>query len=66
MTDAAQTPVPIIEAAEAVAATIANPTIPIIAEDLLLAHDLANFVKTQLVGKHPGVYDVFRLLFGLQ
>ena len=65
MTDAVSE-VPVIEAAAAVAATIVNPSIPVLAEDLLLAHKIASEVKTAFAGKHPGVLDIFKLLFSLE
>lgn len=59
------TTAPIIEAATAVAATIANPSIPVLVEDLILAHKLAGEVKAQLAGKHPTVIAIFGALFNL-
>ena len=56
---------PVVEAAGAVAATIANPSIPVIAEDLILVHKLVTEVKSQLAGKHPSVLDIFKVLFNL-
>ncbi len=57
---------PVVEVAEAVAETLVNPSIPILAEDLLLAHKLVGEVKDKLAGKHPGLFDVFKLLFNLK
>ena len=64
MTDVAPE-APILEAAGAVAATIANPSIPVLAEDLLLVHSIVSQVKAQLAGKHPGVLEIFKVLFNL-
>lgn len=56
---------PIVEAAAAVAETIATPSIPVLAEDLLLIHKLVVEVKTQLAGKHISLLSVFNVLFNL-
>lgn len=56
---------PIVEAAAAVEATIVNPSIPVLAGDLLLAHKLVSEVKQQLAGKHPTITALFRALFNL-
>lgn len=61
MTDVA----PIEQVAQAVAETIANPSIPVLAEDLLLAHQLAAEVKAKLAGKHPSLGMIFNMLFNL-
>lgn len=65
MTDQAPEIAPIVQAAQAVAETIANPSIPVLAEDLLLAHQLANEVKAKLAGKHPSLALIFQTLFNL-
>lgn len=62
MTD---TTAPIVEAAGAIAETIATPTIPVLAEDLLLVHQLVADVKSQLAGKHPSLLNIFDVLFNL-
>ena len=56
---------PVVEAAQAIAQTIANPSIPVLAEDLLLAHKLVNEVKEKLAGKHPSLSVIFNTLFNL-
>lgn len=56
---------PIVEVAQALASTIANPSIPILAGDLLLAHQLANEVNEKLKDKHPSIRNVFQFLFNL-
>jgi hypothetical protein len=56
---------PIIQAAEAVAATIANPSLPVLAEDLVMVHSLVNEVKTRLDGKHPSLSAIFHALFNI-
>jgi len=56
---------PVVEVAGAVAATVASPTIPVLAEDLLLAHKLAEDLKTQLAGKHPSLLNMIHWLIGL-
>jgi len=65
MTDEAQSLPPIVEAAGAVVATIANPSIPVLSEDLLLVHKIASEVKEQLSGKHPGLLDILKALFNI-
>lgn len=62
MTD---TTAPIVEAAEAVTETIANPSIPVVAEDLLLVHNLVTQVKEKLQGQHPSLTLIFKALFNL-
>lgn len=64
MTDTSEA-APIVEAAEAVAATIATPSIPILAEDLLLVHKLAIEVKAQLAEKGNNLSNLFVWLFNL-
>jgi hypothetical protein len=62
MTDQA----PVIEIAEAVANTIANPLNPeILVEDVILAHKLATALKAALAGKHPNLSDLVHYLFML-
>jgi hypothetical protein len=65
MTDAAPEMPPIVEAAEAVAQTIASPTLPVVIDDLILVHKLANEVKAQLQVKHPSLCQIFSMLFHL-
>lgn len=65
MTDVAPETAPILEAAEAVSATIANPSIPMLAEDLLLVYKLVGEVKNKLAGTHPDTLSLFNLLFNL-
>jgi hypothetical protein len=66
MADSAPEQVPIIEAAEAVAQTIASPSIPVLAEDLLLVYKLVQEVKAQLKGKPDNLLNLFNVLFHLQ
>lgn len=66
MTDAPQEVPPIVEVAAAVAETIATPTIPVLAEDLLLVHKIVGEVKQKLNNKHPALLDIFNILFHLQ
>lgn len=54
---------PAIRAVEAVAQTIADPSIPVLVEDVMLAHKLAMEVNTQLAGKHPSIKQIFNTLF---
>lgn len=56
---------PIEEAAAAVAETIANPSIPVLAEDLLLVHKLVGEVKAQLEGKPLTLLNIFHVLFNI-
>ena len=65
MTDETVTQAPIIEAVEAVAATIANPSLPVLAEDLVMVHSLVSEVKARLAGKHPSLNSIFRALFSI-
>lgn len=56
---------PVVEAVEAVAQTIATPTLSVLAEDLLLVHSLVSDVKAKLMGKSPTLSAVFNTLFNL-
>ena len=56
---------PIVDVANAVEKTIANPSIPILVEDLLLVHKIVTDVKAQLAGKHPSLNLIFHTLFNL-
>lgn len=62
MTDVTEV-APVVEAATALAETIANPSIPVLAEDLLLVHKIVSEVKAQLAGKHPSLNLIFQALF---
>lgn len=66
MTDTTTTDTsPVIEVAEAVAETVATPTIPVLAEDLILVHRLVSDVKTKLAGKSATLASIFSILFNL-
>lgn len=54
---------PVAEVAAAVAETVANPSAPVLVEDLLLVHKIAGEVKAQLAGKHPTLSQIFWSLF---
>lgn len=56
---------PIVQAAEAVAETVANPSLPVVVEDLVLVHGLVNEVKAKLAGKHLSLGLIFQTLFNL-
>ncbi len=58
MTDAADSSVPIVEAVQVVANTVINPTVPVLAEDLLLVHQIASEIKAKLAGKHPTLVNI--------
>lgn len=64
MTDTASVP-PIVEVAQAVAATVSNPNPAILVEDVVLAHKLATDLKTALNGKHPSLWQLVTSLFHL-
>ena len=67
MTDLTQAnPLPIVEVAQAVAQTVANPSLPVLVEDLILIHNLVTNVRSQLAGKHPSVLNIFNALLNIQ
>lgn len=64
MTDTASVP-PVVEVAQAVAATVSNPKPAILVEDVVLAHKLAMDLKTALNCKHPSIWQLVTTLFHL-
>lgn len=63
--DQSTPPAEIVDAVEAIAETVTKPTIPLIADDLILAFQLANEVKQKLSNKHPQLMDYFKAILGL-
>jgi len=55
----------VVQVGEAIAVTVANPSPEILVEDVILAHKVANDVKTAFAGKHPGLWDLFCTIFHL-
>lgn len=58
--------VPAVEIAQAAVETIASPTVPVIAEDLILAHTLASEIKAKFAGKHRSIKDIFQWLLNIE
>ena len=54
---------PAVQAAEAVVATIADPSVETIANDLMTAHTLLAEFKAKMAGLHPTVANFFKALF---
>ena len=54
---------PVVQVAEAVAATVADPSPLNIMNDLQLALNLAKKLKAKLAGMHPSVTDIIKALF---
>jgi hypothetical protein len=66
MSDIVDTGTPVVEVAQAVAETIVNPSVGILAEDLMLVHSLVTDVKSKLAGKPINVKTMFSWLFNLE
>lgn len=54
---------PLVEAAEAVAATVADPSPLNIINDLELAYKLLNEFRDAISGLHPSVSNLFKAMF---
>lgn len=63
MADTGNEAAPIVEVAEAVANTVVNPSVGVIAEDLMLVHSLVSDVKAKLAGKPISLINIFWSLF---
>lgn len=58
-----ENPVPLIlETAQMAVNTIVNPSLVVIAEDLILVHTLVRQVQMALKGKHPTLFSIFNTL----
>lgn len=58
---------PLADIVGAAASTIAAPTNPVVIfEDLMLAHKIVGDIRSQLVGKHPRLWDIITFLFHIQ
>lgn len=54
---------PIVQAAEAVAATVADPSPETIVNDLITAHTLVAEFKAAMANLHPTVANFFKAIF---
>jgi hypothetical protein len=54
---------PIVQAAEAVVATVADPSALTIVSDLEAAHSIIADFKAKMAGLHPTVANLFKALF---
>jgi hypothetical protein len=57
--------VPAAQVLNAIAQTIVSPSIPVLAEDLMIVYNLVKEVKTQLAGKHESLMHIFWTLLNL-
>lgn len=48
------------------AGTTASNAVTIIEQDLVVVFNLVNLVKAELMGKHPGLLNIFNYLIGLK
>lgn len=52
----------VIDILNAASKTISHPSVEVLAEDLVLVHELVDQVKKKLDGKHPTLLDIFSVL----
>lgn len=57
--------IPVEQIAGAVSQTIASPSLGVLAEDLVLVHQLVTEVKAKLAGKPVTLLTIFEILFNL-
>jgi len=56
---------PAVEIAQAALQTAVNFSVPVIVDDLVLVHTLANDIKAKFAGKHPSLLSIFQWLLNL-